>query len=99
MVELHARRAGLELVRESTAWIDDLEDAVHLRRMDPVEVDRVRVRSRVDEVHVQRSPSVARITGPGAVPLYIHAGKKTPGATSSSVSVAVSVYSRRRPGS
>ena len=46
-----------------------------------------------------RSPSVARITGPGAVPLYVHAGKKTPGATSSSVSVAVSVYSRTRPGS
>ena len=28
------------------------------------------------------SPSVARITGPGTVPLYVQAGKKTPGAIS-----------------
>ena len=45
------------------------------------------------------SPSVALITGPGAVPLYVQAGKKTPGATSRSVSPAVSMYSRTRPGS
>ena len=45
------------------------------------------------------SPSVARITGPGTVPLYVQAGKKTPGATSISRSTAVSVYSRTRPGS
>ena len=44
------------------------------------------------------SPSVARSTGPGTVPLYVHAGKNTPGATSISRSVAVSVYSRTRPG-
>ena len=46
----------------------------------------------------RRSPSVARITGPGTVPLYVHAGKKTPGAISISLSIAVSVYSRTRPG-
>ena len=45
------------------------------------------------------SPSVARMTGPGTVPLYVQAGKKTPGATSISLSIAVSVYSRTRPGS
>ena len=45
------------------------------------------------------SPSVARSTGPGTVPLYVQAGKKTPGATSISRSTAVSVYSRTRPGS
>ena len=39
------------------------------------------------------SPSVARITGPGAVPLYVHAGKMMPGAISMSLSSAVSVYS------
>ena len=44
------------------------------------------------------SPSVARSTGPGTVPLYVQAGKNTPGATSISLSVAVSVYSRTRPG-
>ena len=46
-----------------------------------------------------RSPSVARITGPGTVPLYVQAAKKTPGATSICRSTAVSVYSRTRPGS
>ena len=45
-----------------------------------------------------RSSSVARITGPGAVPLYVHAGKCTPCATSMSTSRATSVYSRTRPG-
>ena len=41
---------------------------------------------------------MARITGPGTVPLYVQAGKKTPGAISISSSVATSVYSRTRPG-
>ena len=45
------------------------------------------------------SSSVARITGPGTVPLYVHAGKKTPGAISISSSVATRVYARTRPGS
>jgi hypothetical protein len=31
---------------------------------------------------LSRSPSVARITGPGTVPLYVHAEKNTPLATS-----------------
>ena len=33
---------------------DDLEDAVHVRRVDAVEVDRVRVRAGVDEVDAQQ---------------------------------------------
>jgi hypothetical protein len=37
-----------------------------------------------------RSSSVARMTGPGTVPLYVHAGKKTPGAISISLSIASS---------
>ena len=45
------------------------------------------------------SSSVARIIGPGTVPLYVQAGKKTPGAISISRSMARSVYSRTRPGS
>ena len=45
------------------------------------------------------SSSVARITGPGTVPLYVQAGKKTPGAISISRSIARSEYSRTRPGS
>ena len=44
------------------------------------------------------SPSVARMTGPGTVPLYVQAGKKIPGAISTSLSMPVSVYSRTRPG-
>ena len=41
---------------------------------------------------------MARITGPGTVPLYVQAAKKTPGATSIVLSTAVRVYSRTRPG-
>ena len=44
------------------------------------------------------SSSVARMTGPGTVPLYVQAGKKTPGAISISRSIARIVYSRTRPG-
>ena len=50
VVELHPVRLRLELVGELAAGRHDLEDAVHGRRMDPVEVDRVRVRSSVDEL-------------------------------------------------
>ena len=50
VVELHPRRLGRELVGELLAGIHDLEDAVHIRRMDPVEVNRVRVRGGVHEV-------------------------------------------------
>ena len=46
-----------------------------------------------------RSSSVARITGPGTVPLYVQAVKNTPLATSISRSTAVTSYSRTRPGS
>ena len=46
VVEVEARRARRELVRELLAGPDDLEDAVHVRRVDAVEVDRVRVRHR-----------------------------------------------------
>jgi hypothetical protein len=45
-----------------------------------------------------RSSSVARITGPGTVALYVQAEKKTPLATSIWRSTAASVYSRTRPG-
>ena len=45
-----------------------------------------------------RSSSVARMIGPGTVPLYVQASKKTPGATSIFWSTAVRWYSRTRPG-
>jgi hypothetical protein len=38
------------------------------------------------------------MTGPGTVPLYVQAGKKTPGAISRSRSIARIRYSRTRPG-
>ena len=38
------------------------------------------------------------MTGPGAVPLYVQAGKVTPFATSISLSTASKSYSRTRPG-
>ena len=54
VVEVEARGPRLELVREVAARLDDLEDAVHVRRVDPVEVDRVRVRAVVPEAHAER---------------------------------------------
>ncbi|MCZ7589090.1 MAG: hypothetical protein M5U27_09625 [Gaiella sp.] len=53
VVHVEAGRPGRELVRELLAWADDLEDAVHVRGMDPVKMDRVRVRTRVGESHPQ----------------------------------------------
>ena len=44
-----------------------------------------------------RSPSVARSVGPGIRPLYVHAGKKSPGAISTSLSCAKISYVRRCP--
>ena len=41
-----------------------------------------------------RSPSRQRSVGPGTRPLYVHAAKETPGATSISLSAAYSVHSR-----
>ncbi len=53
VVEVEAGRLRLELIGEAPSGLDDLEDAVHVRRMDAVEVDRVRMRSGVHEVHAQ----------------------------------------------
>ena len=53
VVEVEAGRARLELVGELASGLDDLEDAVHVRGMDPVEVDRVRVRAAVQEADAQ----------------------------------------------
>jgi hypothetical protein len=43
VVEVEAGGLRIELVPEAPARLDDLEDAVHARRVDPVEVNRVRV--------------------------------------------------------
>jgi hypothetical protein len=53
VVEVHPVGARRELVRERPARLDDLEDAVHVRRMDAVEVNRVRVRAAVCERDAQ----------------------------------------------
>ena len=47
VVELHPVGARRKLVGERLAGRDDLEDAVHVGRVDAVEVDRVRVRAAV----------------------------------------------------
>ena len=49
MVDVKSRGPRLELVREVPSGPDDLEDAVHVRRVDAVEVDRVRVGASVAE--------------------------------------------------
>ena len=53
VVELQAGRLGRELVDELVPRADDLEDAVHVRRVDAVKVNRVRVRAGVDEAHAE----------------------------------------------
>jgi hypothetical protein len=54
VVELHPPRARRELVHELAARRNDLEDAVHVRGVDAVEVDRVGVRTLVSEADAQQ---------------------------------------------
>ncbi len=53
VVEVHPRRLRRELVDELAARGHDFEDAVHVGRVDAVEVDRVRMRARIDEADAQ----------------------------------------------
>ena len=77
---------------------DDLEDAVHVGRVDAVEVDRVRVRAAVRELHAQkvvlgraddgaRARAVVRPGGEGDALRHLDL-----------LSTATSSYSRTRPG-
>ena len=77
---------------------DDLEDAVHVGRVDPVEVDRVRVRAAVDEVHPQQVVFGRPDHGAGDGAVVRPGGEETPGAISIVRSTAVRWYSRTRPG-
>ena len=54
VVQVETRRPRGKLVEKLFALRDGLEDPVHVRRMDPVEVDRVRVRAPVDEADPQQ---------------------------------------------
>ena len=56
VIELHAVRPRLELVGELAPGRHHLEHAVHVRRMDAVEVNRVRMRAGIDEVDAQHVP-------------------------------------------
>ena len=83
VVEVQPERLGVELVGEALAGLDqaaaavlaDPRHPVHERRVDAVEVDRVRVRGAVGEADPQRSPSRAAqgrpgdaaVVGPGGV--------------------------------
>ncbi len=75
VVELHPVRTGGKLVREGLPRLDHLEDAVHVRGVDPVEVDRVGMRPAVEEVHQQHvvlgraddGPGHRSVVGPGRV--------------------------------
>jgi hypothetical protein len=51
---MHARGPRLELVGELASGLDDLEDAVHVRRVNAVKVDGVRVRARVQQTDAER---------------------------------------------
>ncbi len=73
VVELHPGRPRLELVGELAAGRDDLEDPVHVSGVDPVEVDRVRMRAGVQELDAEEvalgradnRPGDGAVVGPG----------------------------------
>src|SRR5215211_4707354 len=75
VVEVHPERLGVELVDELLSGPHELEDTVHVRRVEPVEVDRVRVRILVLEHHThpiplgspQRRPRHLPVVGPRRV--------------------------------
>ena len=71
VIEVQAERIGLELVGERAAGHDLMlgHGAIHRGRMPAMEVHRVRMRSLIHELHANRSPSVARMVGPGTWPL------------------------------
>jgi hypothetical protein len=54
VVKVHPVGASGELVREAFVLLDHFEDAVHVRRVNAVEVDRVRVRAGVHQVDAQK---------------------------------------------
>src|SRR3712207_1893598 len=56
VVEVHPERLGVELVDELLPGTDELEHPIHVRRVETVEVDRVRVRASVLEHYPQPVP-------------------------------------------
>src|SRR5215208_1344304 len=85
MVEVTPERLGVELVDELLPRRDELEDPVHARRVEAMEVDRMRVRIPVSEHHpqqvalpgAQRGPRHLPVVGPRRVHhprryLYLH---------------------------
>src|SRR5215217_9703704 len=85
MVEVTPEQLGVELVDELLPRRDELEHPVHNRRVEAVEVDRMRVRVPVLEYYPQqvalpgaeRGPRYLPVVGPGRVyhprrHLYLH---------------------------
>ena len=77
VVEVEPERPGIELVGERLAGLDEpaadllaeARHAVHLRGVDAVEVNRVRVSAAVAEAHPQPVPVDAPERGPGDAPV------------------------------
>src|SRR5215218_549197 len=67
VVEVHPERLGVKLVHELLPRPHKLEDPVHVRRVKPVEVDRVRVRVLVLEHHTHPIP----LGGPQGRPRHL----------------------------
>src|SRR5215207_3421031 len=69
VVEVHPERFGIELVDELLPRRDKLEDPVHARRVEAVEVERMRVRVPVLEHHPQQVALPGAQRGPRHLPV------------------------------
>src|SRR5918998_1567012 len=69
VVEVHPERLGVELVDELLTRSDELEDPVHVCRVEPVEVDRVRLSILVPEYHPHTIPLRGPQRGPRHLPV------------------------------
>ena len=81
--EVEAERLGLELVDGALAGLDqpgaEAGDAVHVRRVDAVEVHRVRMGRTVAEVDAEPFAFLCPQGRPGTRPSKVQAGNLTPG--------------------
>src|SRR5918995_2325770 len=69
MVEVTPERLGVELVDKLLTRRDKLEHPAHARRVEAVEVDRVRVSVPVSEYHPQQVTLPGAQRGPGYLPV------------------------------
>src|SRR5688572_30703025 len=51
VIQLQTERLGVELIHERPTWLHHFERAIHIRRMDSVKVNGMRMRARIREMY------------------------------------------------